>query len=130
MFNVDMPKRLPLSSATLNIKPLNSSALSSFLMEDTVETIFNRLMIEEWKMSSSFDGYYNSCAPATCTYRIVKRMDHVYVVAIVGGLFGGLATSLRLIVPVIAKLFYWIILHQRRRRANIRNQQLDRHEGK
>ncbi|CAF4271770.1 unnamed protein product, partial [Rotaria sordida] len=55
-------------------------------------------------------------------------MDRVYIVAIVGGLFGGLVTSLRLIVPVVAKLFYWIILHQRQRRANIHNQQLDRHE--
>ncbi|CAF1411898.1 unnamed protein product, partial [Rotaria sordida] len=27
-------------------------------------------------------------------------MDRIYIVAIVGGLFGGLVTSLRLIVPV------------------------------
>ncbi|CAF0959993.1 unnamed protein product [Rotaria sordida] len=55
-------------------------------------------------------------------------MDRVYIVAIIGGLFGGLVTSLRLIVPVVAKLFYWIILHQRQRRANIHNRQPDSHE--
>ncbi|CAF4195559.1 unnamed protein product, partial [Rotaria sordida] len=55
-------------------------------------------------------------------------MDRVYVVSIIGGLFGGLVTSLRLIVPVAAKLFHWIIVRQRRRRSSIHNRQLDRHE--
>ena len=57
-------------------------------------------------------------------------MDRIYIVSMIGGLFGGLVTILRLIVPIAAKLFYWIILHQRRRRSNIHNRQLDRHEGK
>ncbi|CAF5088525.1 unnamed protein product, partial [Rotaria sp. Silwood1] len=55
-------------------------------------------------------------------------MNRVYIVAIVGGLLGGLATSLRLIALVAAKLLYWIILYQRRRRSIIHHRQLDRRE--
>ncbi|CAF4984773.1 unnamed protein product, partial [Rotaria sp. Silwood1] len=55
-------------------------------------------------------------------------MDRIYIFSIIGGLFGGLVTTLRLIVPIAAKLVHSIIVDQRRRRSNIHNQQLDRHE--
>ncbi|CAF4276430.1 unnamed protein product, partial [Rotaria sordida] len=55
-------------------------------------------------------------------------MDWVYIIATVGGLFGGLVTSLRLIVPIAVKLFHSIIFRQRRHRLNIHNRQLNRHE--
>ncbi|CAF4441305.1 unnamed protein product [Rotaria sp. Silwood2] len=128
MFNVDMLKRLPLPTATLNIKALNSSALSLFLPEDRIETLWNQLMVEEWKLNSSFDNYYKNCAPSACTYTRVQRMDRVYIVATIGGLFGGLVTILRLIVPIAAKLLHSIMFYQHRRRSNIHNQELDRHE--
>ncbi|CAF3887185.1 unnamed protein product [Rotaria sp. Silwood1] len=121
-----MPKRLQLPSAVLNIKPLNASALSFFLSEDTLGTIFNRLMVEEWKMSSNFYNYYSSCAPAICTYRIVQRLDRIYIVAIVGGL----TTSLRFIVSFVVNICYSIIIYRRQRRSSTHSRQLQWHEGK
>ncbi|CAF2969254.1 unnamed protein product, partial [Rotaria sp. Silwood2] len=55
-------------------------------------------------------------------------MDRVYIVTTIGGLFGGLPTILRLLVPIVAKLFHSIIFRQRRRRSNIHDRELDRHK--
>ncbi|CAF3112543.1 unnamed protein product [Rotaria sp. Silwood2] len=104
-----MPNRLPLPEATLAITALNSSVSSSFLPTDTIETIFNQLMVEEWKVDSNFEGYYNTCAPTTCTYTNIRRMDLLYVIATIAGLFGGLVIVLRLLTPVIVRLVNWIV---------------------
>ncbi|CAF2968146.1 unnamed protein product [Rotaria sp. Silwood2] len=124
-----MPNRLPLPEATLSITALNSSVSSSFLPTDMIDTIFNRLMVEEWKVDSNFEGYYNTCAPATCTYTIIRRMDLLYVIATMAGLFGGLVIVLRLLTPVIVRLVNWIVARWRYRYLCANDQERVRQTG-
>ena len=107
MYNVDMPTRLPLPAATTAILVLNSSAPSRYLPNDTISTIFEQLMVETWNIQSYFEGYYNICAPAICTYTFAQRADIFYIVATIVGLIGGLLVIFRLVVPFSARLTQW-----------------------
>ena len=111
MLNVDMPSRAPLSASTLTVSALNSSILTSFQANDTLNTLFDRLMIEEWTMESDFEAYYQECAPTSCTYTLERRMDLGYVFTTIIGLLGGLSVSLQLLVPVVVYLIDRLIFH-------------------
>lgn len=109
MYNVDMSKRQPLPPATLNISVLNSSALLSFRPNDTIEKIFNELMIDYWKIQVNYVRYYNSCAPISCTYTVTRRLNLFYVITMITTFFGGLAITFRLLVPIFVRFMYWIL---------------------
>ena len=126
MYNIDMPKREPLPSATLNISVLDSSASSSFRPDNTIETIFGELMIDNWHIRTNYAGYYNNCAPAKCTYRITRRMDVFYVITTITTFFGGLAVTLRLLIPLCVRFLYWIFTCRQNHHSNID----DRRPGK
>ena len=94
---------------------MNSSIPSRFALNDSLRTIFNELMIEEWTIEGFFDNYYDSCAPSTCTYTYAQRLDIVYVVTTIVSLFGGLVVVLRLLSPISVRIVHATIrLWQRR----------------
>ena len=115
MYNVDLPDRLPLPAATLAIRPLNSSIPSRFLPNDTLRKIMDRGFIDEWKTNIDYNNYYATCAPATCTYTLSQRLDLIYIVTTIISAFGGLTVILRLLVPFVAYLIYWIMSIYRER---------------
>ncbi|CAF4968095.1 unnamed protein product, partial [Rotaria sp. Silwood1] len=115
MYNVDLPKRSPLPAATLAITAMNSSVPSRFLPNDTISVMVSNLLIEEWQFNIDFDDYYAACAPATCTYTISGRLDIIYIVTSIVGLVGGLSSSLRIIIPFVAQLIYWVFITCRER---------------
>lgn len=110
MHDFDMLRRNPLPAASLNITALNSSVPSRFLPNDTLLVIFSNLMVEEWQFSIDYEHYYASCAPNSCTYTISRRLDVIYIVTTIVGLFGGVSLTLRLLIPIVAKLIYWVFI--------------------
>jgi hypothetical protein len=117
MYNVDMPTRLPLPADTLAIPVLNSSAPSRFSPIDTLGSIVEQLMVEEWDTQTDFEGSYETCAPLTCTYTFKERLDLFYVIATLTGLLGGLIVTFRLFVPIGARLIQQTIVYCRNRRT-------------
>ncbi|CAF3850194.1 unnamed protein product [Rotaria sp. Silwood1] len=112
MYNVDMTDRLPLPSDTLAIAVLNSSIPSRYLPTMTVFEIFQQLFVEDWQISSNFEGYYNTCAPSACIYTYNKRMDVLFIVSTVISITGGLLIILRLFIPSVVWLLSYIIEHR------------------
>ena len=108
MYNVDMPGRNPLSAATLAIQALNSSIPSPFRSDDTIRVLWKDLLTIDWKFIIDYDSYYAKCAPALCIYPLEKRLDILYSITTVIGLFGGLAVSLKLFLTVTVRLILWI----------------------
>jgi hypothetical protein len=129
MFNADMPNRLPLPEATLAIAVLNSSAASRFLPNDTLGTIADQSFVEEWEVRSNFIGYYESCAPPTCTYKVVRRVDYIYIVTVLVSLFGGLVVVFRLLVPVAVRFASWMIRQWRDRHRDVSDRAVDHSTG-
>jgi hypothetical protein len=54
LYNYDMPTRLPLPEATMGIRAMNSSVPSRFAPTDTMDTLFNDFLIEEWNIEDDF----------------------------------------------------------------------------
>lgn len=118
MYNVDMPDRLPLPAATLAIQALNSSAPSHYVPEDTFLTIFSQLMVEKWEIQSNFTGYYGACAPISCTYVSVQRLNMIGILTTIVSLIGGLTVSLRLLITISGRFIYFVISYWHNRNAH------------
>jgi hypothetical protein len=92
------------SSSKMNVAALNSSLPSQYFTNSTIEDLIDQLMVEQWNSSKIYDGYYNVCQPAQCTYTHQTRNDIIYVVTTLIGLVGGLITVLKVVVPLLVKL--------------------------
>ena len=123
MFNVDMPNRLPLPSSISGINMLDTSKPSKFSPKDTIGTIYDQLMVEQWLLLPNHGGYYGACAPAVCTYAVSERIDVLYFIATLFGVIGGLAVTLHLLVSAVAQLVQWLLLHCPDRQGNGTDQQ-------
>lgn len=120
LYNYDMPTRLPLPAATMDIRAMDSSVTSRFAPTDTVNKLFDDFLIEEWEIEADFDRYYGACAPSQCVYTYSQRMDMLYLVTSIFSLLGGLTIIFRLLIPIGVRLVEWMISYcsNQQQRAN------------
>jgi hypothetical protein len=95
---VDLPDRLPLPTFVMQTKALNASELITFSERETFFGFSQRSMIDQWELQTEYEGYFNACAPVTCTYTIDNQIDIIYILTRVIG-YIGLITVLRVITP-------------------------------
>ncbi|CAF1195437.1 unnamed protein product [Adineta steineri] len=69
----------------------------------TVQSVIDKLMIENWTMNISYDKYYSECAPSSCTYLKISRRDFGHVLKKLIGLLSSLALILGLIIPLVIR---------------------------
>jgi hypothetical protein len=91
------------SSSSKNITALDTSLLSRYLENSTIEDLLDELMIEKWNSSIMHDNYFNECEPRECSYTQQTKNNIIYIVTTIIGLIGGLITVLKLIVPRLVK---------------------------
>ena len=92
------------SPVSMNPRALNSSLQSQYLPNATIQLLLDQLMVERWNWSSMYESYYGECQPEECSYTYETKNDAIYIITTVIGLFGGLVTVLKLIVPYAVKL--------------------------
>lgn len=99
------------TSSNITMTTLNSSLLSTSesLINETVEQMTDRLFIDQWYINRSYDTYYEQCASTHCTYSYIQTFDIFYIVTTILGLYGGLSTILKIIVPLIVYCILWIL---------------------
>ena len=85
----------------LPIQPLSSS--SRFQINDTIETLVNHLFIGSWSNITSYERYYDACAPTLCSFSYRKRLNVLYVVSTFLGVFSGLSTAIRFLTPHVLR---------------------------
>ena len=76
---------------------------SRFQIDDTIQTIIDRLMVETWSTNVSFDQYFSQCAPVVCTYSAEARGDVSSIVSKLIRALGGLTVILDLIIPPLVR---------------------------
>ncbi len=84
----------------------------------------DELLLEEWDICSNFEGYYQVCAPASCTYTVIEQLDIVYTFATILGLLNGLSIVFRLLVPCSVQLAHLAIVYWRSRNSNIKGKKV------
>ncbi|CAF1189924.1 unnamed protein product, partial [Didymodactylos carnosus] len=92
---------VPIQATTLNVTILNSTLLSNYFITSTVEDIVRRLMVEQWNAKLVYESYYQECAPASCSYTYMRKLDIVHMITATLGLFGGLTIAFQIIIPFV-----------------------------
>ena len=91
----------------LDIAPLQfSSSNAHFKVNDTIETIVHRLFIDSWSNETSYQRYYDACAPTQCTYSYGKRFDVVYILTVFLSIFNAFSMGLYFVTPHMVNLGY------------------------
>ncbi|CAF0767197.1 unnamed protein product [Adineta steineri] len=99
------------------INPLiyNSSS-SHFFPNTSLSLIINEMLIEQWNPLSSFEHYYESCAPIYCSYTYTTHtITFIAMIIKLVSTIGGLILILRLITPQLVKFVYKILTRHTRR---------------
>ena len=101
----------------INVSLLNNTIQSRFLINTTIERMMQGLFLENWTVSFSYDQYYNTCAPFSCTYTIERQFDLFLVVVTAVAICGGLNKGLRLLIPLLVRLLLLLLRYVRVRRS-------------
>ncbi|UJR20228.1 hypothetical protein I4U23_023359 [Adineta vaga] len=91
-----------------NYRPMNISSIktSRFVMNTTIESIVNQLMVEEYLTNISYENYFYECAPQVCTYSYTKTINIFDGTTYLISLYGGLVILCRIMVKIIIKLLW------------------------
>ena len=94
-----------------NVRPLIYNSNSSHFPPNTsISEIVRNVMIEQWNVSFSYEDFYKTCAPNSCTYNeLVYSQSAIDIIVSLISMIGGLIVLLRLITPHIVKFFYRLI---------------------
>lgn len=99
-------------SNVLNISDLKRSVPTSL-----ISTLGDQLMVEDWSTQINYSRYYTSCRVLSCSYSYTKRLNSLYVIATLVGVFGGLTTILRFLCPRAIHGFYQVQKYLYRKRT-------------
>ena len=99
------------------ISSLDSTIQSRFPIDTTVEVMMQGLFLENWTVSFSYDRYYNTCAPISCTYTIKQQFDLFLIVVKVVAIYGGLNNGLCLLIPPLVTVLLLLLRSFRARRS-------------
>ena len=106
-----------LSSSFVVPPPLNINA-TRFSLNETINSMVKELFIEKCSSAVDYNRFFDECRPFSCTVTITKRNSLVAILSIIFGLYGGLTTSLNLIVPLLVFSVHKII-HRRQQSVRI-----------
>ena len=92
-------------SSWFDARPLVYDPTSSrFAPNTSVDGIVRQMMIEEHSSSSSFEQYYETCAPTHCFYPVSKHKKNFAEISITSiSTLSGLTVALRIIAPLLVK---------------------------
>jgi hypothetical protein len=82
------------------LRLLNSS---QFQPNNSVEVILQKEMVDKWQHEKNYSGYYHTCAPIECSYRVTRNNDFISVLTSIIGMYGGLSVVLRFISPKLVQ---------------------------
>ena len=88
---------------TQTFRALNTSSNISS-QYSTIESILNKLMVEDYSVNISYENYFSRCQPTSCSYSYVGHNNILDVTLTVIGLYGGLTIIARFLVELFLKL--------------------------
>ncbi|CAF1441651.1 unnamed protein product [Adineta ricciae] len=86
------------------LKALNSSILSSYQPNTTMDIIVNNLFIEDWNALYFYNQYYNQCQPSYCSYTKEENENRFDVLTKLIAIYGGLSMILKICVPILVNV--------------------------
>lgn len=99
---------LDLNISFPSLQPLNTS-LTRFSPNVPMEFVAQNMFIETCTSNMSYIRFFEQCHPLSCSVTLVKRNGLLTMVTVFFGLYGGLTTSLKLLIPFAVFSTYKII---------------------
>lgn len=96
--------------------PLTQSDSSRFNPSTLFGDMVDKLLVDAWNWTISFDDYFDQCQPKECIYTDNQRNNPIAIITSLISLSGGLMTALKLLVPksVIAVLYLYGFIKKNR----------------
>ncbi|CAF1375969.1 unnamed protein product [Adineta steineri] len=91
-----------------------------FSATDTIDSIAQQMFVETCSSNVSYNQYFEQCKPDSCSVTLFESGSFIIVVTTILGLYGGLTTFLKLIVPFLVFSTYKLFLQQAQAQAQAR----------
>lgn len=93
-------------SYSVRVKPLvYDPTLNSFPPKTSISRIIRELMVDQWNPSSSYESFYDACAPIYCSYSQRSRKENFLgVVRTLVSTIGGIVVCLRILTPQLMRV--------------------------
>ncbi|CAF1406566.1 unnamed protein product [Adineta steineri] len=101
--------------------PLNKSE-TRFSSNDTVNSIVEKMFVETCSSNVSYNQFFEECNPDYCSVTVLETGSFIIVITTILGLYGGLTTFLKLVVPFLVFSTYKLV-RKYKQRAHVGIQQ-------
>ncbi|UJR07153.1 hypothetical protein I4U23_011441 [Adineta vaga] len=88
-----------------SIKILNTSDLIISTENTSINTLVNRIFVENWITILNYSNYYKICSPIYCTYSYIGHRSFLDIVSIILSSISSLTIILKFIIFQIVKYF-------------------------
>ncbi|CAF4144895.1 unnamed protein product [Adineta steineri] len=85
-----------LNNSSRSFQKLNSSNSHS-----KIEKLLSQMFVEFWSNSTSYEKYFQKCAPKSCSYRKIHHHSFWEILLSLIGFFEGASTVLGILVPIL-----------------------------
>ncbi|CAF0764694.1 unnamed protein product [Adineta steineri] len=109
-------------SLSNHLVPLNKSE-TRFSSNGTVNSIVQEMFVEMCSSNVSYNQFFEECKPDYCSVTILEPGSFIIVITTILGLYGGLTTFLKLVVPFLVFSTYKLI-RKYKQRAQVGVQQI------
>ena len=76
----------------------------SYSTNDTIESIFNTLMLDNYTQEISYPLYFSMCQPKLCLYTSIQRYTLLETISLTIGVIGGMTSVLGFLTPFLIRL--------------------------
>ncbi|CAF3889333.1 unnamed protein product [Adineta steineri] len=101
-------------SLSNHLVPLNKSE-TRFSSDDTVNSIVQQMFVETCSSNVSFNQFFEECKPDYCSVTLLETDSFIIVITTILGLYGGLTTFLKLVVPFLVFSTYKLVRKYKQR---------------
>ena len=81
--------------------PTSVAMSNRFPSNTLVGSLFDELFIESWFRQIDYETFFQTCEVSLCTYIYTQKLDILFVITSIIGLFGGLTIVLRIVCPLL-----------------------------
>lgn len=96
----------------LNYNTMVLSASSRFHAETKVEALAFQLMVEDWGFNTTYEKYFDKCAPKSCSYAVATRHTIFQIIGELIGLLSGLCTVLHIVIMILVSIVQRVHQHR------------------
>ncbi|CAF1642375.1 unnamed protein product, partial [Adineta steineri] len=83
-----------------------STDKSRFSSNTPVIDLVNKVFIENWSTAINYSSYFDQCSSSSCSYTYIERVNLLYTVTLISGIYGGLSLILKWLCPMIIRLWF------------------------